>query len=139
MRDDNYGVQDDWQPGSPPQPAMPREVSSADERSWSVLAHLSTFLNLFTGFLGPVAALAIWLAYKDRSAYVADNAMRSAVYQGVWLVGLFLGWSLTLFLMAFIVGFLLVPVMAVLSVAFFVHAGYEAYQAYRGRGSLPLS
>jgi uncharacterized Tic20 family protein len=31
-----------------------------DENTWSVLAHLSIFLNLFTGFLGPVAALVIW-------------------------------------------------------------------------------
>jgi uncharacterized Tic20 family protein len=32
----------------------------------SILAHLSMFLDLFTGFLGPVAALIIWLVYKDR-------------------------------------------------------------------------
>ena len=34
-------------------------MSAEDERTWSVLAHLSMFLNLFTGFLGPVAALII--------------------------------------------------------------------------------
>ena len=31
-------------------------MSAQDERTWSVLAHLSMFLNLVTGFLGPVAA-----------------------------------------------------------------------------------
>ena len=35
------------------------------------LAHLSVFLNLFTGFLGPVAALVIWLMYKDKSSRVS--------------------------------------------------------------------
>ena len=131
MRDDNYGLQRDWQPSSP---TNPHRVSAADERSWSTLAHLSAFLNLVTGFLGPVAALVIWLAYRDRSSVVAANAMRSVVYQCTWLVGLFVGWSVTVFLMAFLVGFLLLPVMAILSVAFFVQAGYEAYRAYKGEG-----
>src|SRR3712207_7207394 len=33
----------------------PTAMAARDERTWSVLAHLSMFLNLFTGFLGPVA------------------------------------------------------------------------------------
>jgi len=36
-------------------------MGSRDENTWSALAHLSVFLNLVTGFLGPVAALVIWL------------------------------------------------------------------------------
>jgi len=31
-------------------------MNPKDENTWSVLAHLSVFLNLVTGFLGPVAA-----------------------------------------------------------------------------------
>jgi uncharacterized Tic20 family protein len=42
-----------------------RAMSAQDERTWSILAHLSMFLNPITGFLGPVAALIIWLAYRD--------------------------------------------------------------------------
>ena len=52
-------------------------MSAEEERTWSILAHLSMFLNLFTGFLGPVAALIIWLLYKDRSSRVAFNALQS--------------------------------------------------------------
>ncbi len=40
-----------------------KAISAQDERTWSVLSHLSMFLNLVTGFLGPVAALVIWLFY----------------------------------------------------------------------------
>jgi uncharacterized Tic20 family protein len=61
-------------------------LSTEDESTWSVLAHLSMFLNLFTGFLGPVAALIIWLVYKDRSSRVAFNALQSMWYQIGWLV-----------------------------------------------------
>ena len=35
-------------------------MGTQEEKTMSVLAHLSIFLNLVTGFLGPVAALIIW-------------------------------------------------------------------------------
>ena len=52
-------------------------MNPKDENTWSVLAHLSVFLNLFTGFLGSVAALVIWLVYRDRSPRVSFHAMQS--------------------------------------------------------------
>lgn len=105
-----------------------------NERTWSVLAHLSTFLNLFTGFLGPVAAFVIWLVYKDDSPTVAAHALRSVFYQVAWLSAIFIGWAVTLALMAVLVGFLLVPVMVVVTLAPFVQASYEACMAYWGHG-----
>jgi uncharacterized Tic20 family protein len=56
-------------------------MSAQDERIWSVLAHLSMFLNLVTGFLGPVVALIIYVVYKDRSQKVAFNALQSRWYR----------------------------------------------------------
>jgi len=134
VRDENYGIQRDWETRPPSPGAVTLPMSASDERSWAALAHLSALLNLFTGFLGPVAAFVVWLVYRERSTMVARHAMRSVVYQSVWLVALFLGWSVTLFLTAFVVGILLWPVMGVLTLAFFGHALYEAHQAYRGDG-----
>jgi uncharacterized protein len=136
VRDENYGIQRDWEtrPAAPGAVTVP--VSAAHERSWAALAHLSALLNLFTGFLGPVAAFVVWLVYRERSSVVARHAMRSVVYQSVWLAALFIGWSVTFFLTAFVVGILLWPVMGVLTLAFFGHALYEAYLAYRGDGAL---
>jgi len=131
VREENYGMQREWEPQSV---ATPGPVSAADERSWSALAHLSAFLNLFTGFLGPVAAFVVWLVYRERSWWLARHAIRYVVYQSIWLVGLFLGWTVTFFLTAFLVGVLLWPVMGILTLAFFSHASYEAYMAYRGAG-----
>jgi uncharacterized protein len=136
VRDENYGIQRDWEPRSAAPGPVAGPVSAADERSWAALAHLSALLNLFTGFLGPVAAFVVWLVYRERSSVVARHAMRSVVYQSVWLVALFLGWSVTFFLTAFVVGILLWPVMGVLTLAFFGHALYEAYLAYKGDGDL---
>jgi uncharacterized protein len=136
VRDENYGIQRDWEPRSAVAPGpVTGPVSSADERSWAALAHLSALLNLFTGFLGPVAAFVVWLVYRERSSVVARHAMRSVIYQSVWLAALFIGWSVTFFLTAFVVGILLWPVMGVLTLAFFGHALYEAYLAYRGDGA----
>jgi uncharacterized protein len=109
-----------------------RVISAQEERTWSVLSHLSMFLNLFTGFLGPVAALFIWLVYKDRSQKVAFHALESMWYQIGWLVILAVGWTLTGLLTMILIGFLLIPVMAVVSVVPFVHAAYAAYRVSKG-------
>lgn len=129
MDPDNYGIQEE---GGVQRPHSPGPMGAADERSWSALAHLSAFLNIFTGFLGPVAAFVVWLAFRERSEVVARHAMRSVVYQSLWLGGLFLGWTVTFFLTAFVVGVLLWPVMGLLTLAFFAHASLEAYRAYAG-------
>ena len=107
-------------------------MSAEEERTWSVLAHLSMFLNLFTGFLGPVAALIIYLVYKDRSSRVAFNALQSMWYQVGWLVILAVGWTVTALLLVVLIGIVLIPVMAIVSVVPFVHAGYAAYRVSKG-------
>lgn len=128
----NYGIQREYDPRIVPR--APGMTGVEGERIWSALAHLSTFLNIFTGFLGPVAAFVIWLVYRDTSPTVAANAMRSVIYQVVWLSAILIGWSITFALMAILVGFLLVPVMAVVTLGPFVQASYEAYTAYRDVG-----
>ena len=109
-----------------------RAMSAQDERTWSALVHLSMLLNLVTGFLGPVAAFVVWLVYRDRSPRVAFHALQSMWYQVGWLVVLAAGWILTTFLMLVLVGFLLIPVMIVVSALPFLHAGYAAYKVYQG-------
>ncbi|CAN5290574.1 hypothetical protein BH18ACT10_BH18ACT10_02420 [soil metagenome] len=132
----NYGLQREYDPYRGPFPDLrpPRaEISSSNERTWAALAHLSIFLNLFTGFLGPVASGLIWLVHRDRSRVVALHALRSTVYQVAWLAVMAIGWPITFALMQILIGFLLVPVMLVLSVAPFVYALRAAHEAYTGR------
>ncbi len=112
--------------------ASPSAMSVRDQETWSILAHLSMFLNLFTGFLGPVVALVIWLVYRDRSERVAFHALQSMWYQVGWIVILAVGWTITGLLTLVLIGFLLFPVMVVASVVPFVHAGYAAYRVSMG-------
>ena len=107
-------------------------MSAQDERTWSMIAHLSVLLSLVTGIGGPIAALVIWLVYKDRSQRVAFHALQSLWYQVAWAVILFVGWSITFILMFVLIGFLLVPVMAIASLVPFVHQCYAAYKVYQG-------
>ena len=107
-------------------------TSPGDENTWSALAHLSIFLNPFTIFLGPVAALVIWLAYRNRSPRVSFHALQSLWYQVAWMGILFVGWIFTHILMAVLIGFALFPVMLLLTLVPFVHAAYAAYRVSQG-------
>ena len=63
-----------------------KPISSSEERTWAMLAHLSVLLNLVTGFLGGIAAIVIYFIYKDRSRLVAYHAMQSFIFQAItWL------------------------------------------------------
>jgi uncharacterized Tic20 family protein len=97
----------------------PAPLSPSDERTWAMLAHLSILANLVTGFLGPVAALVIYLIYKDRSRYVAYHAMQSFVFQLVFWVGggvlVGIAWTITGVLSAVLIGLICIPVAIVFS------------------------
>ena len=130
-REQNYGVADEVDE-EPAEEHGATVMGTQEERTWSALAHLSVFLNLFTGFLGPVAAAVIWLVYKDRSPQVAFQALQSAGYQVAWMVVLGVGWALTGLLTLILIGFLLIPVMAIATVVPFVHMAYAAYRVSKG-------
>ena len=95
------------------------QLSQADERTWAMLAHLSILLNLVSGFLGIIAALLIYLAYKNRSSYVAYQSMQAFIFQLVWWLGggLLVGlvWATTGILSLLIVGLVLIPLACVVS------------------------
>ncbi len=94
-------------------PPAPQPLSVSEQRTWSMLAHLSVLLNLVTGFAGPIGALIIYLIYKDRSRRVAYNALQSMIFQAVWWYGggLLIGamWAVVGILSAILVGIILIP------------------------------
>jgi uncharacterized Tic20 family protein len=84
-----------------------------------MLAHLSVLLNLVTGVLGPVAALIIYLVYRDRSRYVAYQSLQALLMQLiVWVGGgLITGavWVVVGLLSAIIIGICLIPFAILIS------------------------
>src|SRR3712207_4171695 len=105
-------------------------MSPEDEKTWSVLAHLSMLAALLR--LMPLGALAIWLVYKDRSRRVRFHALQALWYQVAWLVILVVGWFVTFVMSLVVIGLLLVPVMLVASLVPFVHGCYAAYRVNQG-------
>ena len=118
----------------------PAEAVTTEERTWALLAHLSIFLNLFTGLLGTAAALVIYRVYKDKSKYVAYQAMQALIFQLVFFLGggLLIGlvWLITGLLSIILVGLLLIPIALILSllpIGCLAYAVYAAIETYHGK------
>jgi len=111
----------------------PNPLSEADERTWAMIAHLSILGNLVTGFLGPVAALVIYLVYKERSRYVAYQAMQAFVFQMIWWVGAGalagIAWAVSGVLTAVLIGLLCMPLACLIS---FIPLGALVYGVVGG-------
>lgn len=117
-------------------------VTTSEERTLAAIAHGSALLTLFTGFAGIIVAFFIWLSQRDRSTYVAYQALQATVFQlaclaGVALSGLVLAllWVVTGILSLCLVGVLLVPVAFVATIVLVIlpilAAGYAIYAAYQ--------
>ncbi len=121
------------------QMALP-PLSPSDERTCAMLAHLSILLNLISGFLGLLAALVIYLVYKDRSRYVAYHSLQSLFFQLVFWVGggvvAGLAWALTGALSVILVGLCCTPLALLVSlipVAAIVYGIVGAVQCSQGQ------
>jgi uncharacterized protein len=135
-------VQEEQNYGRPPEPgdatggpvgegAGGRDtMTPQDERTWSVLAHLSVLAGLVG--LMPLGALVIWLVYKDRSPRVGFHALQALWYQIAWLLILVVGWSVTFVLSFVLIGLLFIPVMLIASLIPFIHGCYAAYKVNEG-------
>lgn len=95
-------------------------ISASEERTWAMLAHLSVLVNLFTGVLGPVVALVIYLIFVSRSKYVAYHAMQSFIFQCIAWYGMTVMWSIVGVLSSILVGVVLIPVACVLTPVFLI-------------------
>lgn len=131
QEDPNYGRHQQ----EPRVSRIPQAMSAQDERTWSMLAHLSVLANILTAgvsFLGAAVALVIWLIYKDRSQRIAFHALQSLWNQVAWLVIISIGWFITIILTFLLIGFLLWPVMFLLMLVPFVQGCYAAYKVNQG-------
>ena len=113
--------------------ASAQTMSAQDERTWSVIAHLSVLLAL--GGLMPFGALLVWLLYKDRSQKVRFHALQAIWYQIAW-IGLFIVYALVTVVLSIvtlgIAAILLVPLAFVLAIVPLAHGCYAAYKVSKG-------
>lgn len=99
-------------------PVSPSD-STPDERTWAMLAHLSSVIAYLLGgltFLGP---LIVWLIKKDQSAFVADQAKEALNFQiAVLLASLVCGLTCVLAI--------LIPVILVGNIVYSIMGAMEA-------------
>lgn len=117
---------------------LTKPETTPDERTWATLAHISTLITLLfalpSGGLGGVLFVfipfMIYLAYKDKSRYIAYQAAQAfavqviatAGYLLLILVGIIvvtLAWAITLVLIAILVGVILIPITALITLIVF--------------------
>jgi len=136
---------------------------TSNERIWAALAHASVLLTFILGvttgglavIVGALVPLIIWLAFRDRSRFVAFHAIQASVFQlasvvawiGLLVVGaviLIPAWIVTILLSLVLIGLLLLPLVLVLTIALptalvvmplavLVYGLYGAFEVYGGR------
>jgi uncharacterized Tic20 family protein len=110
--------------------ASPQTMSAQDERTWSIIAHLSVLMALVG--LMPFGALLVWLLYKDRSRKVRFHALQALWYQVAWIVILVTYTFVSTVLSLVIIGifmFFLLPILALIPL---IHGCYAAYKVSQG-------
>jgi len=108
-----------------PQPAAPQpaaQLTEAEDKQWASFAHLG-------GILGFLPALIIWLVFKDRGAFTNTEAKEALNFQ----ITIAIAMTISYVLMAVFIGFLLAPVVGILSLIFSIMGFIKAKdgQSYR--------
>jgi len=105
-------------------------MSPQDERTWSIIAHLSVLAALVG--LMPFGALIVWLVYKDRSEKVRFHALQALWYQIAWIVILAAYTYVSLVLSLVLIGIFMFFLLPILALVPLVHGCYAAYQVSQG-------
>ena len=81
----------------------PSQLSPADEKMWAMLSHLGTFV---LGFIAPLIAM---LTQGDKSPFVRRQAVESLNFQ----ISLYIAYAIAFALCFVLIGFLLLPIIAI--------------------------
>jgi hypothetical protein len=146
-----------------PSQEEPQRALTQDEMTMAALAHASVVLTFVIALgsgglgclLGVLVPLLIWLAYKEKSAYVSFQALQATVFQTVSILVMALvlavsivlivaGWTVSGALTAILIGLCLMPFAILITVVFALlililplaqlgYGLYAAYETYQGR------
>lgn len=122
-------------PEPPSEPPQASDVPSAEERQWALFAHLSALLGLVTaGWLCFVGPLVIWLVKKETMPFVEDQAKEALNFNITMMIAAAISWLLLFVL----IGFILLPAVAIIWLVFVIVAAIKANEGTRYRYPLTL-
>src|ERR1035437_4495215 len=103
--------------------APPALLSDSDQRLWATLAYI---VPIIIGFVAP---LVIWLIYKDRGRYVADQAKEALNFQ----ITVTIAATISSILIFAFIGIVLLPAVLIVALVLMIMAAIAANkgQAYR--------
>lgn len=101
-------------------------MSIQDEKTWSMVAHLSVLAGLIG--LMPFGVLIVWLIYKDRSPKVRFHAAQALWFQIAWVVLLVAYTIVSLVLTIVIIGFFMFFLLPLIALIPLLHGCYAAYK-----------
>jgi uncharacterized Tic20 family protein len=113
-----------WSPGDPSTPA----AVDANARQWAMIAHLSALAGLVIGlnWLGP---LIVYLVKKDEHPFIADQSREALNFN----LSVFIYIIISAILIIVVIGFVLLPVIAIAWLVLTIVAAVRANngEAYR--------
>ena len=96
---------------------------SQDERTLATIAHLGPFIGIMVPGMGNILVpFLIWFLKKDESEYLEEHAKEALNFQ-ITITILMIGAAITMLLL---VGFLILPLLILLDVAFSITAAVRA-------------
>ncbi len=127
--------------GIPPVPPTPPASGGLTERQWAVILHLSSLLVLLApGVLNIVAPLIVWLLKRPQSPFLDAVGKRVLNFQISYSIYFFVLSAVTFALMFVLLGFLLIPVLWLLGIAWLVLVVVGAVKESNGETfGFPLS
>jgi uncharacterized Tic20 family protein len=109
-------------------------IISKDERTWAMLAHLSSFLGYLVGGVGGIIGpLVVWLIKKDEAPFVADQARESLNFQLSLLLYTVALVASCFLLIGFVLIWFAVPFLAILGLVLPIVGGVKANEGHAYR------
>lgn len=110
---------------------------SLSDRQWAVGAHVAALLaalltSWVAGVAGAIAALAVWMLVRDKSAFAAEHAKEAVNFN----LSMFIYAALAVVLVVFTLGIgliLAIPLWIVLALVWIVCTLVAAFKAYDGQ------
>ena len=97
-------------------------AQSADDRQWGMFAHLAALAGFLIPFGNLIGPLIIWLMKKDTSQFVDDQGKESLNFQITVTIAALIAGALVIVL----IGFLLLPLVAIVSLVFTIIGAIKA-------------
>ncbi len=130
-------MQDPYTPPTVPDPAAPPPVGSmpsSEERMWAMIGHLSALTGILTAGIGNIVGpLIVWQVKKDTMPFAAAESKEALNFNITWLLGSLVLLALTFVLMFVLIGFLLVPVLWAVGIAWVVFSIIAGLKANEGK------